>query len=256
MNRGYIKLYRKSLDAGWLKNHKLWAFWSYCLLKATHKEFDAIVGLQVIHLLPGQFVFGRKRASEETGLTEREIRTILAFLRKSGNLTIKTTNKYSVITIVNWSTYQNSETANDQQNDQQVANKCPHTRTKEHKKKTPAGISSQISELERRYPDKAAIDQALNAIASTRKSKRIADTVKLSILKSWASYPVALVMTGIDTYLKKEYAEQGKGEQYLLGIIRNSNGTGNSDMKEAGFFKSTGSPVLDKYYRKQGTTNI
>jgi hypothetical protein len=106
MNRGYVRLWRKSLDAGWIKNHKLWAFWSYCLMKATHKEYDAIVGLQVVHLIPGQFIFGRRKASEETGLTEREIRTIIAFLINCGNLTIKTTNKYSIITIVNWHIYQ------------------------------------------------------------------------------------------------------------------------------------------------------
>jgi hypothetical protein len=55
VNRGYIRLWRKSLDAGWIRNHKLWAFWSYCLLKASYREYDAIVGLQIIHLLPGQF---------------------------------------------------------------------------------------------------------------------------------------------------------------------------------------------------------
>jgi hypothetical protein len=44
MNRGYVRLWRKSLDAGWIKNHKLWAFWTYCLMKASYKEYDAIVG--------------------------------------------------------------------------------------------------------------------------------------------------------------------------------------------------------------------
>ena len=105
MNRGYIRLWRKSLDAGWIRNHKLWAFWSYCLLKASYREYDAVVGLQIIHLLPGQFIFGRKKASQETGLTEREVRTIVEFLRKAGNLTIKTTNRFSIITIMNWHTY-------------------------------------------------------------------------------------------------------------------------------------------------------
>ncbi len=133
MNRGYVKIYRKSLDAGWLKNHKLWVFWTWCLLKAAHCEYDAIVGLQRVHLMPGQFIFGRRVAAGETGLTEREIRTILEFLKKSGNLTIKTTNKFSVITIVNWRTYQDAKDVNGQQNDQQVSNKWPHTRIKEFK---------------------------------------------------------------------------------------------------------------------------
>ncbi len=121
MNQGYVKLWRRSLDAGWVRNHKLWAFWTYCLMKASHKEYDAIVGLQVVHLMPGQFIFGLRVASEETGLTIREIRTILEFLEKAGNVTRKTTNKFSIITIVNWNTYQNEENENDTQNDKQVA---------------------------------------------------------------------------------------------------------------------------------------
>lgn len=135
MNRGYVKLWRKSLDAGWIKNHKLWAFWTWCLMKATHKEYTLIVGLQAVHLMPGQFVFGRRAAAKETGLSEREIRTIIAFLIKAGNLTIKTTNKFSVITIVNWPTYQGDDIENDPQNDQQVTSNRPQTRTIEQKNK-------------------------------------------------------------------------------------------------------------------------
>lgn len=120
MNRGYVRLWRKSLDAGWIQNHKLWTFWTYCLLKASYKEFDAIVGLQVIHLMPGQFIFGRKKAAKETRLTEREIRTIIDLLIKVGNMTIKTTNKFSIISIINWTIYQSEEIENDQLNDQQT----------------------------------------------------------------------------------------------------------------------------------------
>jgi|GEM_PF-1154230 len=133
MNRGYVRFYRKALDSGWIRNHKLWAFWSWCLLKATHKEYGAIVGLQVVHLTPGQFIFGLKKAAEETGLTIREVRTVLDFLKKAQNVTVKTTNKYSVITIVNWESYQGDSQENGKQNDKPRANKGQHTNTIEHK---------------------------------------------------------------------------------------------------------------------------
>ena len=133
MNRGYVRLWRKSLDAGWIKNHKLWAFWTYCLMKASYKEFDAIIGLQVVHLMPGQFVFGRKKAAKETGLTERETRTLLALLIKWQNVTIKTTNRFSIISIINWPIYQSDEIENDQLNDQHSTSRRPHTNIKEIK---------------------------------------------------------------------------------------------------------------------------
>jgi hypothetical protein len=106
MNSGWIKLHRKSLNSGWLKNHKLWVFWSYCLLKASHKQQKNIVGFKNIIVEQGQFLFGRHKASEETGLSEQEIRTCKTFLEKSGNITSTATNRYSIITIVNWALYQ------------------------------------------------------------------------------------------------------------------------------------------------------
>lgn len=117
MNRGFIKVWRKTVDAGWLQNHKLCAFWLWCLLKATHKEYDLIVGCQQVHLMPGDFVFGLNKASEELAMSIRSIRTIINFLKKSQNLTIKTTNKFSIISIVNWDIYQQTETTIDTQND-------------------------------------------------------------------------------------------------------------------------------------------
>ena len=107
MHRGYIKLWRKTLDGGLIKNYKVFIFWVWCLLKTNHKkDFKQTAGYQEIFLQPGEFVFGLKSASDETGLTIQNIRTCLTFLKKSKNLTIKTTNKFSIISIINWGTYQ------------------------------------------------------------------------------------------------------------------------------------------------------
>ena len=220
-------------------------------MKASHKEYDAIVGLQIVHLLPGQFIFGLHVASKETGLTIRQIRTILDFLRKAGNLTIKTTNKFSIISIINWPTYQGDVLENDTLNDKPLANKGQHTNTGALKnKRTPEEIHSEISILEVRYSDKETINQAFQAISSTRKSNRMADSVKLSILKSWERYPVESVMTGVRTYFEKGYADQGKDEKYLLGIIRNLKP--DDSITSGQTMKATGSRALDEHYKSEG----
>lgn len=223
MNRGYVRLWRKSLDAGWIRNHKLWAFWTWCLLKASHKKSDIIVGLQSIHLMPGQFVFGRMNASKETGLTEREIRTVLEFLKKVGNLTIKTTNKFSIITIINWNRYQGEEAENDRQEGQQVANKWPQTRIIRNIDNPPEEISEKIKALKSRYQNPELIDQAFQAIQSTRKAGKITNTVFLMQLQKWERFSVNQVESGIRIYLEKGCADSGKDEKYLIGIIRNQN---------------------------------
>lgn len=103
---GWIALHRKFLDSSAWLNHNVARFWIWCLLKATHTRYKEAVGYQEVILEPGQFIFGRKVASKETGLSEQTIRTCLAFLKTSGNLTIKPTNKFSLLTVVNWRAYQ------------------------------------------------------------------------------------------------------------------------------------------------------
>ncbi len=106
MDEGYVKLWRKSLKNGWLKNHKLWVFWSYCLMRANHTRCKVIIGYQEIVLEPGQFIFGRKKAAKELKMSESAIQRNTYFLEKAGNLNIKRTNKYSIFQIVNWHLYQ------------------------------------------------------------------------------------------------------------------------------------------------------
>jgi hypothetical protein len=120
MNQGYVKLWRKSLDAGWFRNPKLWTFWTWCLMKASHKEHKVIIGHQEITLKPGQFIFGRKQAAKELKMNPSQIYRLSMFLKNSQNLNIKTNNKFSVFSIINWGIYQSGEFKNEHQNEQQA----------------------------------------------------------------------------------------------------------------------------------------
>lgn len=135
MHDGYVKLWRKSLDSGWLSNPTLWAFWCWCLLKATHKQIKQIVGYQEVLLQPGQFIFGRKKCAKELKTSEQTVRTCLLTLKSNNNLTIKPTNKFSVISIVNWEAYQQDERKNNHQTNhqvnQQLTNNQPTTNHKQ-----------------------------------------------------------------------------------------------------------------------------
>ncbi|QXV20055.1 DnaD domain protein [Staphylococcus epidermidis] len=114
---GWIKLHRKLLDSPIFQNEKLFKVFAYCLMKASHKEHTQLVGRRVVHLKKGQFVFGRKRASEELRLKESTVRDYVKLLEKLGTIDIKSDNKFSVITVVNWAIYQNDEEISDSKND-------------------------------------------------------------------------------------------------------------------------------------------
>jgi len=116
----WIKLYRKVQENGWLHNPVLWTFMTYCLLKASYKERKALIGYQWVNILPGQFIFGRLQAAAELKMSERQIRTCLDRLKASNTITVRSTNKFSIITIVNWNTYQSCQAEGDQQTGQQT----------------------------------------------------------------------------------------------------------------------------------------
>jgi hypothetical protein len=96
-------------------------------MKASHKKITEHINFQNIELEPGQFIFGRIKSSQECGLSQQTVRTCLKSLRCSQNLTIKSTNKYSIITIINWDIYQVSDHETNQQSNRSVTSKQPAT---------------------------------------------------------------------------------------------------------------------------------
>ena len=125
MHRGFVCLWRKSLDCSAFKNANIWYFWSYCLMKASHKKYIALIGFKEIEINPGQFIFGRRKASTELSLSEQEIRTCVRFLEKIGNLTQTSTQRFSLISIVNWDTYQDKENRTTPNINQQLTHSQP-----------------------------------------------------------------------------------------------------------------------------------
>lgn len=84
-----------------------------------------MVGMRPVQLKAGQFIYGRVKAAEKTGLSQQTCRTCLNTLKKLKKLTTESTNKYTIITIVNWDTYNTPEEDTNQQNNQQVTSSQP-----------------------------------------------------------------------------------------------------------------------------------
>ena len=120
---GWIKLHRKFLEWEWFDTDNMVKLFIYLLLSANHtpqKWRGETIGR-------GQILTGRQRLSEKLRISERNIRTCLSRLEKTGELTIKTTSKYSIITLCNYDTYQTEKLLTDQQSDQQPTSNRPAT---------------------------------------------------------------------------------------------------------------------------------
>lgn len=125
MEQGYVKLWRKCLDSGLLKNPTAWQLFGYLLLKATHRAHRQLVGGMVFDLHPGDVIFGRSKAADDLCVGEQSIRTALKLLEKLEIVTSKSTNKCTVISFVNWDRYQDEQPAPNQQTNQHLTSNQP-----------------------------------------------------------------------------------------------------------------------------------
>jgi hypothetical protein len=95
------------------------------LLLAARKTDGHLEGKLLVR---GQVVFGRNMC-EWLGVSERSHRTLIAYLISTGFMTVQTTSKGSIGTIVDIDTYSppfvKNDQLNDEQNDQQTTSKRP-----------------------------------------------------------------------------------------------------------------------------------
>lgn len=116
---GFIKLHRQLLDWEWYSDNNTFRVFIHCLLKANYKEKN----WKGITIKRGQFVTSTSNLSIELGLSVNKIRLSLTKLKQTKEITIKTTNKNTLVTLVNFDTYQDVETENHKQNNKQTTNK-------------------------------------------------------------------------------------------------------------------------------------
>jgi hypothetical protein len=107
--KGYIALHRKILQSSVFEDSELLKMWLWCLLRANHKDTEAVHGQQVISLKRGQFITGRFTGAKELKLTPMKYRKRLELLEKLKQISLKTTNKFTIITVINYSFYQDDK---------------------------------------------------------------------------------------------------------------------------------------------------
>lgn len=108
---GHIKIDRKILNWEWYSDYKMVHLFLHLLIKANYKE-NKWQG-RVINR--GQLITGIHKLSGNTGLSVSQTRTCLSKLQTTGEIAIEVTNKYSIITICKYETYQSEKEQNRKQ---------------------------------------------------------------------------------------------------------------------------------------------
>lgn len=113
MSLGWIKLHRKLLDSQVFANEGLLKVWIYCLCRANHDVSYVPIttgkGTTEVKVDKGQFIFGRKSSAKDLGMNQSTLYKRLKKLEKLGNCNTQSNSHYTLVTICNWETYQDSK---------------------------------------------------------------------------------------------------------------------------------------------------
>lgn len=116
-DQGWIKLYRKIQSSFVWTNSDQLKLWLLILMKANHSQNKFLFNGQEITLNSGQMVTGRVALASEMNAgvqsgQQVNSTSVWRWLKKFESeqmLNIKSTSKYSVITVLHWGEYQQSE---------------------------------------------------------------------------------------------------------------------------------------------------
>lgn len=114
-NDEYLKIFRKMVFWEWYTDVNTTKLFLHCLLMANWKP-GRWKGLSYKR---GQFFTSLDHLSKETGLTIQEVRTALGHLESTNEITSKTTNRYTLITVLSFDKYQGDQQANQHTNNTQ-----------------------------------------------------------------------------------------------------------------------------------------
>ncbi len=102
---GYLKLWRSIRDWEWYLDANVYRVFTHLLTGVNH----APARWKGVEIQAGQMVTSRQVLAQELQLSEQQIRTALTKLKSTNDITIKATNKYTLVTLVNWAKYQSNE---------------------------------------------------------------------------------------------------------------------------------------------------
>ena len=163
MSNGYVKIFRKVLDNPNASNSYFLAVWSYLLLKASHKPYVMRIAGEDRILNPGDLVCSCRKVAEFFDINKDTVNNIFNTMEKDLMIRRKMYARKTVISVLNWSSYQeNPDTSRDISPDA-LPDALPDTnKKKEERRKIDDSVKNQNASSEK---DKEALKLSKEVMA-------------------------------------------------------------------------------------------
>ena len=206
---GWLKLYRSILDSAVFQDAEILKVWIWLLCNVAFEQHDIICYGKVITLKPGQIATGRKKIAQCTDLNENKVYRALNALKSLGNIEIKATNKYSIITVVNWDKYQEENgkrTTSEQQN-----NSRPTTEEQQGNNKRTQHKNGNNGKNEKEIYMCPFFERVWDLFPN----KKGKSAVSKKAMRELAEAGETVVIAAVEKY-KEEIERKGTEEKYIL----------------------------------------
>lgn len=216
LDGGFIKIDRGILDWEWYSDINTTRLFIHLILKANWKDGR----FQGQEIKRGSFVTSYPKLAEETELTVNQVRTSLSKLKSTGEITVKSQSKFSVITVKNYCLYQDISQANHSQiTDKPQTNHSQITTIEESKKVRREEIKKRVSKDTPKETPEDIISQYDFSEAMTIK------------IKEWLKYKSerreTYKSTGLTALLNRVSQKSGEyGENPVMALMDESMANG------------------------------
>src|SRR5699024_7281455 len=112
MQQGWVKLHRKIQDHWIYKEKRVFSkyeAWIDLLFMANHKNNKALIDGELINVEKGQFITSVRKLCDKWSWSNTKVNNFLKMLEKDGMITKKSDTKKTVITLVNYTFYHESD---------------------------------------------------------------------------------------------------------------------------------------------------
>jgi len=211
-NKGWVKFHREQFNH-WISKKPFCDgyAWTYLYTRANFKKNMVNFRNEYIEVERGQFLTSKLQLQRIFGWTYRHVENFLLALKNDENITYRMTNRYIVITIINYEFYQGDEEQNEEQNEEQIRNRLG-------------------TDLERGNTNKNVLKNVNNE-KKEKKGKKISFNFKTGLFNN-------LTIEQMEEYEKKYpdidvYEEEKKMTDWLIGEkVKKNKGQSNKIPKD------------------------
>lgn len=208
-NQGWVKLHRRLKETSFYKRSVVVHLFIHLLLSANQEKKKFYWNGEEIEVLPGQLITGREELSKQTGISPQSIRTAMMVLKSTSTLTIKSTNRFSLITISKWHEYQGGVTSKSTSNltnnqpttNQQLTTNKNNKNDKNEKNNTLAPDGAELNKLIGMFRD---INPSYERLFSNRTQRLALERM----VTKFGPEKMAGLIANLPSILSKPYAPQ------------------------------------------------